>query len=89
MWMSDKGYESLNVDTYYDAGNPRTWNYSTIELGEHFSGNRLPGHWQGIYMMLFNCRRPDKTLGICWVSPLNQVGGMIIIHGIMLHNVLK
>ena len=67
MWMSDKGYESLNVDTYYDAGNPRTWNYSTIELGEHFSGNRLPGHWQGIYMMLFNCRRPDKT-------PWNMLG---------------
>lgn len=60
-WARERDIESLNTTGYYDVGDPFTWNYSSIEIGEHFTGNRLPGHWVGAYAVLFGTSTPHLT----------------------------
>lgn len=60
-WARARDISSLNIDGYYDALDPFTWNYSSIEIDEHFTGNRLPGHWVGAYTTLFGTSTPHIT----------------------------
>lgn len=59
-WATAKNIETVGDPNYYDPSNPFTWNYSTIELGEHFSGNTLPGHWVGAYITIFGTFTPHN-----------------------------
>ena len=61
IWKRDRNITAISSPDYYDENDPRTWNYSTIEIGEHFAGNRLPGHWVGAYTVLFGTATPHIT----------------------------
>lgn len=61
VWKRDRNITEISSSDYYDENDSRTWNYSTIEIGNHFADNRLPGHWVGAYTMLFGTARPDIT----------------------------
>ena len=60
-WAHNRNISDLNIDTYYNPVDPFTWNYSSIIVDEHFSGNTLPGHWMGAYTVLFGTHTPHIT----------------------------
>jgi len=60
-WARLNKITSLNTANYYDAADPFTWNYSTITISGHFTGNTLPGHWKGAYTHLFGTCTPHIT----------------------------
>ena len=59
-WYAKKDFTTLTPENYYDAGDDTTWNYSSIDLGEHLI-SKLPGHWIGAYTVIFGTHRPDIT----------------------------
>ena len=60
-WARKRDIIDLNPENYYDPLDPFTWNYSSISIGEHFTGNQLPGHWVGAYITLFGTATPHLT----------------------------
>lgn len=60
-WLTEKNITDISPENYYDNQDPTTWNYSSILVEEHFAGNRLPGHWQGAYTVLFGTTTPHIT----------------------------
>lgn len=60
-WQALTGNTELNTPNYYDSNDDKTWNYSSILIGEHLSGNTLPGHWIGAYLILFGTYTPHLT----------------------------
>lgn len=59
-WATARNIEQVGDRDYYNPSNPWTWNYNSIELGEHFSGNTLPGHWVGAYIAIFGTFTPHN-----------------------------
>ena len=43
----------------YDDTNQFTWNYS--QLGNSVDGERLPGHWRGVYKYFYDTDTPHTT----------------------------
>lgn len=66
-WARLKKITSLNTANYYDAADSFTWNYSTISIGDGFTGNKLPGHWKGAYTHLFGTCTPH-------INPWHMLG---------------
>lgn len=60
-WARERDITGFNPEGYYNPLDPWTWNYSSILIGEHFSGNTLPGHWTGAYNILFGTCTPHLT----------------------------
>ena len=60
-WKLLRGVSDLNGGVVYDATDPTTWNYNTIDPGKHFAGNTLPGYWKGAYTVLFGTSSPQLT----------------------------
>jgi hypothetical protein len=60
-WARERDIEGLNIENYYNPADPFTWNYSSVDIGKHFTGNRLPGHWVGAYTVLFGTATPHLT----------------------------
>ena len=60
-WARERDITDLNTANYYDVSDTYTWNYSSIIIDQHFTGNTLPGHWTGAYMSLFDTCTPHLT----------------------------
>ena len=67
VWARERNITEISPENYYNNQDPKTWNYSTNLIGEHFTGNRLPGHWTGAYFTLFGTDKPD-------VAPWHMLG---------------
>lgn len=69
-WLDKNQLDGIPQEDQPDVLNPFEINYSSIELGEHFTGNRLPGHYMGAYVVVFGVQRPDlmpwKMLGFAF-----------------------
>ncbi len=57
-WQKNTGNTELNIENYYDALDPFTWNYSTLVAPGKLNDN-YPGHWRGAYALLFATDRPE------------------------------
>lgn len=73
MWASERNEQRILNESVYDPANPKTWNYkamtSTI-LGSyvsHYANEDLPGHYKGIYRILFGTTAPH-------VNPWHMLG---------------
>ena len=72
-WMNKNNIWNIDKEDEYDPANSNTWNYNSMDLHghmEHLTGNKLPGSWQGNYIILFGTERPDCMpwimLGFAW-----------------------
>ena len=59
-WKAKYSHEDV-APAEYDAGDPKTWNWSTAAVDGHFKTNKLPGHWTGAYEVLFGTQTPHLT----------------------------
>tara|TARA_Y100001970_G_scaffold294371_1_gene452015 strand:+ start:28970 stop:43993 length:15024 start_codon:yes stop_codon:yes gene_type:complete len=57
-WVGRNGVD-YSSHTNYDDGNQFTWNYS--QLGNSVDGEKLPGHWRGIYKYFYDTDTPHTT----------------------------
>lgn len=60
-WASKNNKTSLNTANYFDQNDTFTWNYSSLTIGDKFTGNKLPGHYKGAYVTLFGTATPHLT----------------------------
>ena len=56
-WTVNYRQDSRINDSYL-ASDPWTWNWSSIPTS---TGDKVPGHWRGIYEKFFGTQRPDMT----------------------------
>jgi hypothetical protein len=56
-WVVSNGLD-YRENTIYDQQDPWTWNWSAVPS---VNGDKLPGHWRGIYEKFFGTQRPDLT----------------------------
>jgi hypothetical protein len=66
-WQTKTGNTDLQSENYYDPTDDKTWNYTGIVLPGKFEEQEAPGHWKGIYHMLFGTCIPHLT-------PWNMLG---------------
>lgn len=57
-WANKNKKTSLNIENYYNQGDPFTWNYSSLSST---IGVNIPGYWKGAYVTLFGTATPDLT----------------------------
>lgn len=57
-WVGRNGVDYVTHGNYDDT-NQFTWNYS--QLGNSVDGERLPGHWRGVYKYFYDTDTPHTT----------------------------
>jgi len=68
-WQHATGNTDLQTVDYYDAADSNTWNYSSIDLPGKLNGQTAPGHWKGVYSILFGTTTPE-------LAPWHMLGFM-------------
>jgi hypothetical protein len=60
-WYTKTKQTTLAPAGYYNSGDGKTWNYSSITLATGHLVSKLPGHYTGAYAQLFGTHTPHLT----------------------------